>query len=218
MAAAARILVVEDSPTQAIRLQDVLEQAGFQVECRERGKDALESLGQLAPDLVLLDYFLEDMRGDEFCRRVRMNLGSRGIPILMLTADDTRDAELRGLESGADDFVQKSIETDVLLLKIRNLLKGGAARGPVLEHESTSLTSTRVLTIDDSPTFLEYLNQELIGEGYSVAQASRPEEGLRLLAGSGFDGLLIDLVMPIMDGIEVCRRATLTAAPPTARW
>ena len=81
-----------------------------------------------APDLILLDYYLPGIRGDELCRRIRMNINTRGIPILMMTVEETDEAEVRGLESGADDFVSKSVDADILLLRIRTLLNKARAQ------------------------------------------------------------------------------------------
>ncbi len=80
----------------------------------------MAELSGFRPDLILVDHYLPGMLGDELCRRIRMNLNTRGIRILMLTAGGI---EMQGLESGADDYVNKSVGTEILLVHIRALLR-----------------------------------------------------------------------------------------------
>ncbi len=97
-----RIVVVEDSETQAFKLRLLLEEQGWQVSIAGAAEAALAALGDPLPDLILVDYNLPGMRGDEFCRRIRMNLNTRGIPILMMTcfgsghSGDSKPGKRRG--------------------------------------------------------------------------------------------------------------------------
>src|SRR4051812_15196195 len=102
-----RILLVEDSATQAIKLRHVLEKEGWAVTWAASAQAAMDHINQATPDLILLDYYLPGLRGDELCRRIRMNINTRSIPVLMMTEEETNINELRGLEAGADDFVPK---------------------------------------------------------------------------------------------------------------
>ena len=76
-----RIAVVEDSETQACKMRMLLEEQGWQVSVAGAAEAALAALGDPLPDLILVDFNLPGMRGDEFCRRIRMNLDTRGIPL-----------------------------------------------------------------------------------------------------------------------------------------
>ena len=187
-----RILLVEDSRTQAIKLRHMLEKAGWDVTWAPTAEEAVEQIIRAAPDLILLDYYLPGVRGDELCRRLRMNINTRGIPVLMMTEDETHANELLGLESGADDFVAKSVDVDIFLLRIRGLLsKAQANSGSMLGRGDGSFRRARILTIDDSPTFLEHLRDQLGKEGYQVEKASSgsarvgtyPPGSVRLRAG-----------------------------------
>ncbi len=153
-----RILLVEDSRTQAIKLRHTLEKAGWEVTWAPTAEEAVEQISRAAPDLILLDYYLPGVRGDELCRRLRMNIDTRSIPVLMMTEDETHANELLGLESGADDFVAKSVDVDILLLRIRGLLsKAQTTHASILGRGDGSFRRARLLTIDDSPTYLEHL-------------------------------------------------------------
>jgi two-component system NtrC family sensor kinase len=203
-----RIVVVEDSETQAFRLRLLLEEQGWEVSIAGAAEAALAALGDPLPDLIVVDYHLPGMRGDEFCRRIRMNLNTRGIPILMLTASAPATAEISSLESGADDYVSKFETPEILVLRIRALLRKGSAQAAILNPQDSAFRSACILTIDDSPTYLAFLTDELRNQGYDVASATSGREGLDRLTTRGFDCVLVDMVMPGMDGIEVCRRIT----------
>ncbi len=199
------IMLVEDSPSQAVKLTAVLEHEGWKVNWVSNAEEAFAALREARPDLVLLDYYLPGMRGDEVCRRIRMNIDSRGLPIVMLTSEEHN--ELHGLESGADDFIVKSSDPEILLLRLRTLLqKTRSEEGLILAGGRDTFRSARILAIDDSRAFLERLKPELESEGYELETAVSPQDGLERALSEPFDAVIIDLVMPELDGIEICRR------------
>ncbi len=203
---ASPILIVEDSETQALQLRYLLEEQGWEVVRASTAESALEELNRQRPGLIIADYHLPGIRGDELCRRVRMNVDTRGIPILMLTGEQAQGSELAGLDSGADDYVSKSVAPEILLVRVRSLLRTASERSSVLVSQDSHFHRARLLAIDDSPTYLEYLVEAMSGEGYDVAKAAGGKEGLDLIKQGTFDCVLVDLVMPELDGIEVCRR------------
>jgi two-component system NtrC family sensor kinase len=206
MERACRVMVVEDSETQAFKIRLLLEGEGCEVSTVATAESALTELGRSLPDVALVDYYLPGMLGDELCRRIRMNLNTRGIQILMLTAAEA--GETRGLESGADDYVSKSASSDILLARVRALVRKVRRQSTVLSSRDSDFRRARIIAIDDSPTHLEFLKEELRGQGYEVETAASGPEGLERLTDQSFDCVLVDLVMAGMDGIEVCRRIT----------
>jgi two-component system, NtrC family, sensor kinase len=213
-----RMLVIEDSETQAFKLRLLLEGQGWEVSLAAAAEAALAALGDPLPDLILVDFNLPGMRGDEFCRRIRMNLNTRGIPLLMMTSSAPETAEIQSLESGADDYVSKFEAPEVLLLRIRALLRKGPTQAAILNPQDSTFRSAHILAIDDSPTYLEFLCAELQNLDYKVECVNSGPEGLARLETETFDCVLVDLVMQEMDGIEVCRRitalrSTLKSAP-----
>lgn len=199
------ILIVEDSATQALKLQHVLESEGFRTVCAYSGEEALEQLNRMLPNLMIIDYHLPGIQGDELCRQVHMDLTTRSIPILMLTADETQATELHGLESGADDFVAKSEDVGILLLRVHNLLRKSRQDSAVLDVARSLFRRARVLIIDDSHTYRETLAQELREDGCEVVQVTSGPEGLAQLRERDYDCVMVDMVMPDMDGIAVCQ-------------
>jgi two-component system NtrC family sensor kinase len=203
---ACQILIVEDSETQALQLRYLLEDEGWEVLRASTGESALEELNRHLPALIIADYHLPGIRGDELCRRVRMNMNTRGIPILMLTAEEATETEPAGLDSGADDYVSKSVASEILVLRVRALLRNSGTRPSMLVSQESRFHRAHILAIDDSATYLESLVDALISEGYEVTRAVGGKEGLARLTQECFDCVIVDLVMPEIDGIEVCRQ------------
>lgn len=210
------ILIVEDSATQAIRLQFVLEQEGFKTVTASSGEAALDEINRQLPSLIVVDYHLPGIQGDELCRQIHMDLTTRGIPLLMLTADETSAAELHGLESGADDFVSKSEDMEILLLRVHNLLRKSRRELGNGEVGRSLFRRARILVIDDSSTYRQSLTQELTDEGCDVTTATSGREGLEALSSKDFDCVMVDMVMPGMDGVSVCKELTARRADDAA--
>lgn len=200
-----RILVIEDSQTQALQLQLLLQQAGYRVDCVSTAEEGLASLERRVPDLLIVDYHLPGMAGPAFCRRVRMNLSTRAVPILMVTSEHTGRIEKQGLESGADDSISKSADDELFLLRVRSLLQRREALSNV-EWSPGHFRPARLLLVDDSPTFRLFMQEQLGREGYVVRAAATAQEGLDCLAEESFDCVLVDCLLPDGDGIQLCER------------
>lgn len=202
---ARKILLVEDSPTQAARFAKVMAEDGLEVVHAATAEIALKSLENDRPDLIVLDNYLPSMTGNEFCREIRLNINARAIPVLMLTAEESNAAEREGLASGADDYVVKSVDPDILRARIRALLRKAEPELTIPDVEN-HFSRARVLVIDDSVPYLEFIRDFLKSERYQVEMSADPEEGLRRFADSNFDCVLVDFQMPGLEGPEVCRR------------
>jgi two-component system sensor histidine kinase/response regulator len=203
-----KIMLVEDSDTQALMIQDLLETQGWQVSRFATGEAALEALGKESFDLIVLDFYLPGIHGDEVCRRVRMNFHTRGMPVVMLTLSEEQQLELEGINSGADAYISKPVDQAVFTLRISAILnkldQKGAAKP--LPFDLSSLRKARILAIDDSPTYLEYLVTVLTDEGYTVESCTNGADAIKRIEVEHFDCILVDLIMPELDGIEVCNR------------
>ncbi len=204
MSGAARVLLVEDSPTQAARLIALLEGEGLAASHVGSAEAALPVLSSDPPDLLIVDYHLPGMPGDALCRRLRLDPALASLPILILTGEDSGAAERQGLESGADDYLPKTIAPATLGLRIRSLLARGAQLGGAARPRAPR--RPRCLVVDDSATQRALLEAGLGAEGYEVVGVASPAEALAALADVAFDCVIGDLVMPGMDGIELCRR------------
>ncbi|GJD63032.1 response regulator [Methylobacterium frigidaeris] len=208
-----RILLVEDSETQALQLRLFLERNGFAVTRHATAEAALEAMNHGLPDLVVADYHLPGMNGDELTRQMRLAMRTRATPVLMLTEASGRDIERQGLESGADAYVPKSADRDLLLLRIRALLRERAAVPADEPGQPASFRRARILVVDGSATFRAYLAALLAQEGHEVVTADGPDQAMAALeasgqgfAGEGFDCVTVDLLGTGFDAIALCRR------------
>ncbi|CAA9219719.1 Two-component system sensor histidine kinase/response regulator hybrid [uncultured Coleofasciculus sp.] len=116
------ILVVDDSPDNLFLVQTILEEEGYEITLAEDGRVALQHIESSPPDLVLLDVMMPDMDGFEVTRRIRENPNLPFMPILLITAFD-QPSVVKGLDTGADDFIRKPVEVDELLARVRSLLR-----------------------------------------------------------------------------------------------
>ncbi len=117
------VLVVEDESAQREVLQYNLEAEGFRVVMAVNGDEALLFLREEKPDLVVLDWMLPNVSGIEICRRVKANPETRSIPIIMLSARSEETDRVRGLETGADDYVVKPYSVVELMARLRTQLR-----------------------------------------------------------------------------------------------
>jgi len=208
---AAHILLVEDSETQALQLRHMLETNGFSVDWKPTAEAALERLNERLPDLVIADYHLPGMNGDELTRQMRLNVRTRATPVIMLTQARERTVERQGLESGADAYISKSAEQDLIILRIKALLRRRSSPDPKEGREAPSFSAFRracILIVDDSPTRRTYLVDLLSREGYAVTPAAGPDEALRQIRAqdTAWDCVLVNILSPSFDGIELCRQ------------
>ncbi|MGH6762983.1 MAG: phosphate regulon transcriptional regulator PhoB [Phyllobacterium sp.] len=123
MAFAPRIAVVEDEEALSVLLRYNLEAEGYQVDTILRGDEAEIAFREKVPDLLILDWMLPGLSGIELCRRLRARAETERLPILMLTARGEESERVRGLATGADDYVVKPFSTPELLARVKAMLR-----------------------------------------------------------------------------------------------
>jgi len=143
------VLVVEDDHDIRDMLVFSLEKAGFVVVESEDAETAVSKLGNILPDIMLVDWMLPGMNGPEFIRRVRKDELTQPIPVIMLTARGDEADKICGLENGADDYVTKPFSPKELIARIKALLRrSGNSDDEVLQINELSLnTQAHRLTI-----------------------------------------------------------------------
>jgi two-component system phosphate regulon response regulator PhoB len=162
------ILVVEDEAALVTMLRYNLEKRGFHVEEAGDGQEALRMVEAHKPDLVLLDWMLPSLSGIEVCRQLRRRPATQDLPIIMVTARAEDQDAVRGLNTGADDYITKPFNIEALIARIRALLRRAGAPTEKGEHRFhdivMDLTTHRVRRNDRAihlgPTeyrLLEYL-------------------------------------------------------------
>ncbi len=149
-----RVLLVEDEPAQREILAYNLEAEGFDVARAETGDEALLLADEVGPDLILLDWMLPGVSGIEICRRLKSKPEMRQVPIIMISARTEEMDRVRGLETGADDYVVKPYSVVELMARVRSQLRRTrpAAVGQRLEFEDIILDAeTHKVTRSQNP-------------------------------------------------------------------
>jgi two-component system phosphate regulon response regulator PhoB len=161
----AKILVVEDEPSQLELLSYNLSVEGYEVFRAETGEEGLLTLVEQDIDLILLDWMLPQQSGLEVCRQIKRNKKTKTIPVIMLTARGEEDDKIRGLDTGADDYIVKPYSIKELLARVRTSLRR-SSEGKVLDRlvfENMSMDLIRhVVTIDDTALHLGPIEFKLL--------------------------------------------------------
>lgn len=118
-----RILVVDDYEPNVIGMRDLLRGDGYRVDTANNGGDALRAAAAGEHDVILLDVLMPEMSGIDVCRELKRRDATRLTPVVLITANQDRDKRLAGLDSGADDFLNKPIDPDELRARVRSLLR-----------------------------------------------------------------------------------------------
>lgn len=204
-----RVLVIDDSATYRSALADALVEAGYEVDTAVCGGDGLRAAAAHRPALMIVDGVMPDMDGVTLIRKVRLDPALRTTPCVLLTGSDSTDAELRALDAGADAFVRKESDLDVVIARVAAVLRAAPEERAIEAAEATK--PRRVLAIDDDRDYLDMLGDALGSLGYEVVLATSGTEALDILASEDIDCILLDRSMPGLSGLETCRR--IKAAP-----
>lgn len=201
----ASVLIIDDSLTYRETLRAALEKDGYQTLLAGTGEAGLRLAADHRPGAILVDGELPGIDGPTVIRHIRIDTALRNIPCVLLTASDDRGAELRALDAGADAFVRKDQDVEVILARLTAVLRS-ATLSVANEATSSLLGPKKVLAVDDSPTYLHELSDALRSEGYDVVLARSGEEAMEMLAVQAVDCILLDLLMPGMGGKEACKQ------------
>jgi two-component system NtrC family sensor kinase len=196
------VLIVDDSLTVRMDLKEAFEDAGFKTVICASAAAARQAFVDDAICVAVLDVLLPDGNGVDLLTELRASADTSGMVVLMLSTEAEVGHRLRGLRTGADEYVGKPYDIHYVVARARELLR---ARRAELEAGSPST----ILVIDDSVTFREALRQALEGAGYTVQVAASGEEGLRLAAAGRPRAVIVDSVLPGIDGSTVIRRLRL---------
>jgi putative two-component system response regulator len=185
-----KILIVDDEPAGRFTLESILEEQGYQIEMAESGLEALEKAYQLLPDVILLDVMMPGMDGFEVCQRIRKDPVLAEIPILMLTALDDRKSFLRGLESGADDYITKPYDRYELRARLLGITRLNRYKKLLDERANIEVVHQQLLAAYDA-TILGWSNaldlRDKETEGHSQRVTNLSEKLARMMNVSETD-------------------------------
>ncbi len=191
MSDGASILLVEDSDTQALQLRRIFERAGFRVRRTRDAEAALSDLNAVLPDMLVVDYRLPGMNGDELVRIVRQTSATRTLPVLMLTGDDGSAIERQGLDSGANAYVPKHGGADLITSRMRALLRQARHRPADHGGGAPALRRARLMVLDTGGRHRGALIPLLAGDGYDVGDVADIDAALATIDGDVADGILV---------------------------
>jgi DNA-binding response OmpR family regulator len=203
------VLIVDDSLTVRMDLAEAFEAAGFRPVLSTTVAEARRALQSEPIDVAILDVVLPDEDGITLLREIRGAQSDKSPFVLLLSSEaDVRD-RIRGIQVGADDYVGKPYDANYVISRARELLR---SRTP-----ADAGTRQTILIVDDSPTFRAELQSALELANYAVVTASDGEEGLRIADNIRPTAIVVDSVMPGIDGATLIRRIRLDAALRAAR-
>ena len=196
------VLIVDDSLTVRMDLHEAFVADGFRSILCADGAEARAAFTGAQFDVAVLDVLLPDADGVELLRELRARPGREHTVTVLLSSEAEVADRLHGLRTGADEYVGKPYDAGYVVARARQLL----GEDPLRDDRTT------VLVIDDSLTFREKLRELLEPEGYAVITANSGEEGLRTAADRRPQAVIVDGVMPGIDGATVIRRMRLDPA------
>lgn len=190
----AEILVVDDSASVRYALEKHLTAADFAVTMAVDGQDGLNKALEHDFDLVITDIDMPNMNGFELCSRLKGEAKTAHIPIIVLSTRDSDEHIEKGFRVGADAYLAKGGDIKENIERIKDIL-----------HAKNFLTGSRVLVVDDSSSVRLFLKAGLSEEGFVVETAENGREAMEMLPGFKPNLIISDLMMPEMDGGELCR-------------
>jgi two-component system cell cycle response regulator len=215
----ARVLVVDDIPANVKLLEARLAAEYFDVITAMNGVDALSICERAECDVVLLDVMMPDMDGFEVCKRLKSNPATHHIPVIMVTALDQPSDRVRGLQSGADEFLTKPVSDIALIARVRSLarlkmmtdelrLRAVTSRdigieSPERETVSDAGLHGKILVVDDRPTSAERIH-EMLRATHAVDIETDPNEALFHAAEGNYDLVVVSLGLENFDGLRLC--------------
>ncbi|NNM72130.1 PleD family two-component system response regulator [Enterovirga aerilata] len=214
----ARVLVVDDIPTNVKLLETKLSAEYFDVLTASNGPDAIAICEQGLCDIVLLDVMMPDMDGFEVCRRLKNSPMTAHLPVVMVTALDQPSDRLRGLDAGADDFLTKPVDDTALFARVRSLVRLKAVTDelrarlmasrhgfgdPLAAATAETGQNGHVLIVDDRASSYERLSAAL-SQYHRVEVEADPHQAMMRAAESEYDVVLISLGLQGFDGLRLC--------------
>jgi|GEM_PF-204345 len=196
-----KALVVDDNVNNLMLEKDLLEAAGFEVFEAETAANGMAIARREEPDVIVMDVLLPDMRGTQAARILRQHKDTRDILIVFVTASVLPEGleEIRAITNSG--FIGKPINTRTFAQEIIGFLR-----------ECPMVAKPVLLVVDDQPEHIELLEAYLVPQGYEIITSASGEEALEKLSANRIDLILLDVMLPGIQGFEVIRRIRQDAA------
>ncbi len=226
------ILIVDDEPMTLDILEGYLTPAGYNFIRAKNGFQALDYLERHQVDLVLLDVMMPRLDGFKVCHQIKKSERWQHIPVILITAFWNKSEKEKGYKLGANGFLTKPIDKQHLKKLVRSMLEANKQKStPSAAPDSRQVGSQKgktqqpqkeltpdqgkhtILIVDDEPMALDILEGYLILDGYDIIRATSGFKALDCLAQNQIDLVLLDVMMPRLDGFKICQQIK-----EDARW
>jgi two-component system cell cycle response regulator len=216
-----KILIVDDEPLNVKLLTAMIPSEQYETASAFSGDEALKIVRDFRPDLILLDIMMPGLNGYDLTRILKSNTESRDIPIVLITAFSGSEYEIKGLEAGADEFLNKPVNKTELLTRAKSLIRLRQYKEQIksrtcsinsvtskkdendcLDNEDLNLPT--ILIVEDNKIDAKLLQRYLHGEPYQIKFASDGEKAISRSQQERIDVILLDLLLPGKSGFEVC--------------
>ncbi len=218
-----RILIVDDDPTSLKILESILPKMRYKILKANNGEEALEYAFREPPDLVLLDIIMPGIDGYEVIRRIKRDDRTKDVPIIIITSLDKSEAMPSGLEEGAEELLNKPVHSSELLARVNSMIRLKEYRDQLsirtLSSKSFGMmekpqeidylpeeNQRKILLVEDNEVDVKIMENALEGESYHLEIAHKGRDALSLVHKKKMDLILLDILLPDMNGFEICRR------------
>ena len=219
-----RILIVDDDPTSLKLLESMLPVHIYNVVKANNGEEALESAFDQPPDLILLDIMMPGMDGYEVTRQIKKDKRTKDIPIIIITSLDESESKVKGMEEGAEELLSKPVHSTELLARVRSMLRlkeyrdqltirtlSGESFGVLSKQDEEEIQINeeempKILLVEDTEVDAKIVRNALEGETFRLAIVRSGKEVFSCIDQEDIDLILLDILLPDMDGFEICRR------------
>jgi len=206
-----KILLVDDNPTNIKVLTQTLHEERFNIFEAPNGKVALDIVHNTYPDLILMDVMMPEMDGFEACRRLKADYTTNDIPIVFITAKTAVEEIEEGFSLGCEEYITKPFQVDEVCNRVRTHLFLGNQKKKK-EIEGSSIAGMTVMIVEDNPVNLTVLIKTLESLEINITMAPNGKVAVGLAPRVQPDLILLDIMMPEMNGFEVCRILKMNAS------
>ena len=202
------VLLVDDNPVNIELLVQTLKSQHFNIFTASSGKMALEIAHENKPDLILLDVVMPEMDGFETCRKLKTSDVTCNIPIIFITAKTEQEDIENGFLAGGVEYIPKPFKVNEVYNRIRTHLLLGSQKKQVTllqEEESTAISGMKLMIVDDNPLNIDVLRKTLVPLELDISMSPDGKVAVDLAPRIQPDLILLDVMMPNINGFEVCR-------------
>ena len=216
-----RILIVDDEPLNIKLLAAKLQFDNYEILTATGGRKALEIVASNRPDIILLDIMMPEMNGYEVIRRLKSSPETENIPIILVTALNQPEHKKKGMDAGADDFLNKPVNTLELQARVRSLLKLQKFQEQLKNrlqtesefsmasepdsHVEDDYLKPSVLLVDDNEKDIRLMRHYLSDLQIELGVAKTGDDALKMVLKQSWDVILLDLFLPGMSGSKICK-------------